>query len=543
VGTLVVRRRPIGRLVAAYGLFTLSEYVAWVAILVIAYGRGGATEAGLIAFAQLVPAAAAAPFVASLTERFAPWPVLAGGYAVQGAALAVAAVGAAVDLVWLAYLGSVVASTALVVVRPCQAALLPLLATDPRDLTESNVVLGWVENAAVMLSGLVVGALLATWGPGAALIFTAVAVLLSTALVWRLGHRTVPGGTRGGTVPAADGVSGGRATADRRRPRLEPAPRLLLALLTVQWVLVGALDVLFVVIAIDILQAGEGWVGYLQTAYGAGGLVATGVAVVLIGRRLGGPILASSVVAGAALGLVAVTPDLAPVALLLGVVGAARSLVDVAGRTLLQRCVTPDLLARVFGTLEGLSMVGLALGALLVPALVHLVGNHGAVVGVALVMPLVALLGAHRLLRVDASATVPVVEISLLRGTRLFGTLPPLALETVAGALLRRELAPGEVLIREGESGETYYVIADGAARITRGGRDLGLRRRGDGVGEIALLSGSPRTATVTAEGPLTVYALERGPFLDAVAGDSGTHPVAEQIMAERLRDEDPAKD
>ncbi len=533
MASLARRRPPIGRLVGAYGLFVVSQYVAWVVVLVIAFKRGGATEAGLVALAQLAPAAVAAPYIARLCDRYPPWTVLYGGYVVQGAGLAVAGGAAALGDIVGVYVGSVVASVAVVTARPAQAALLPRLATAPEDLTEANVLVGWIENLGVIASGLVAGWLLAVAGPTAGLVLAGVASLLAGALVWRLGHRVVVGHEIPRTVPG-----------DAPRPRLGREARLLLALLTVQWVLVGGLDVLFVVIAIDVLGVGDGWVGYLQTGFGLGGLLATVVAALLVGRRLAWPILGSAVAAGVFLALVAVAPGVWTSAVLLGLVGAFRSLLDVAGRTLLQRSVPPHLLGRVFGQLEGLTMAALAVGSLLVPVLVALGGDRGAIIGIALVLPLVALVGGRRLMSVDAAATVPVVEISLLRGMRMFGGLPPPALESVAMAMERRSLAPDEVLIREGDAGDAYFVIADGALHIERGGRSLGLRRRGDGVGEIALLTGTPRTATVSSHGAATVYELGRGPFLAAVTGHAGTtglHPVAATILDERLRDDDPA--
>ncbi|QIK66303.1 MFS transporter [Nocardioides sp. HDW12B] len=535
VASLARRRPPIGRLVGAYGLFILSEYVAWVVVLVIAFKRGGATEAGLVALAQLAPAAVAAPYIARLCDRYPPWTVLYGGYVVQGAGLVVAGGAAALGDVLGVYVGSVVASVAVVTARPAQAALLPRLATAPEDLTEANVLVGWIENLGVIASGLVAGWLLAASGPTAGLVLAGVASLLGGAMVWKLGHRVVVGHD-----------ASHLAAEHGPRPRLGPEARLLLALLTVQWVLIGGLDVLFVVIAIDVLGAGDGWVGYLQTGFGIGGLLATVVAALLVGRRLAWPILGSAVAAGACLALVAVAPGVWTSAVLLALVGAFRSLLDVAGRTLLQRSVPPHLLGRVFGQLEGLTMAALAVGSLLVPVFVELGGDRGAIVGIALVLPLVALLGGRRLMSVDAAATVPVVEISLLRDMRMFGGLPPPALESVAMAMERRTLAPDEVLIREGDPGDAYYVIADGALHIERGGRSLGLRHRGDGVGEIALLTGTPRTATVSAHGAATVYELGRQPFLAAVSGHPGTtglHPVAATILDERLRDDDPAAD
>lgn len=91
-------------------------------------------------------------------------------------------------------------------------------------------------------------------------------------------------------------------------------------------------------------------------------------------------------------------------------------------------------------------------------------------------------------------------------------------------------LAAGEVLIREGEPGDRFYAVADGRLRVTIGGAPVASNVRGDGIGEIALLYGVPRTATVTAISPATVFTLSREDFLAAIAGHAPTARAAAAV-------------
>jgi MFS family permease len=314
-----------------------------------------------------------------------------------------------------------------------------------------------------------------------------------------------------------------------------PAPRLLTGLLTAQWVLIGALDLLFVVVAVDVLGRGQDWVGYLNTAYGLGGVLAGAVGMGLVGRRLGPPILGAALVVGSALALTALLTSAPATLVLLAAVGGGRALFVVATRSLLQRTVPADVAGRVFGAVEGLAMAGLAVGSLVVPLLVAVGGPVAAVLGTAVLLPLVGLLHGRAVLALDAAAGVPVVEIALLRALRVFRLLPGPELEGLARAVLRRELRPGEVLIREGDEGDNFYAVVDGGLDVTVHGVPAGRLARGDGVGEIALLSSVPRTATVTATGPSSVLALGRDDFLLAVGGHAKTGQAVATVAEERL--------
>jgi hypothetical protein len=196
----------------------------------------------------------------------------------------------------------------------------------------------------------------------------------------------------------------------------------------------------------------------------------------------------------------------------------------------MQRSVPARLLGRIFGLLEGLTMAGLAVGALLVPALVHLGGSRLALLGVAAVLPLAAAVGGRGLFGLDSGTSVPVVEIALLRSLPLFAELPAPVLEGLAGALIPATVPAGTVLIRQGDPGDAYYAIAAGELDVWRDGHLLHRCGRGEGVGEIALLRDIPRMATVVAHTAATVYALDREPFLTAVLGHAPTLREADRI-------------
>jgi MFS family permease len=521
------------RVLAAYLLFILTEYAVWIAMLVYAYGRGGTATAGLVAAAQLVPAAVVAPVIASVADRRSPVALLAWGYLAQAVAMAGTAAAISAGAPLAAYAAAVVASTAVTTTRPAQSALIPSVAATPDQLTAANVVAGWLEAAGAAAAGLLAGVLISLSGVGSVFAVCAglglVAVLLVAGL--RAGAMAAEG------EPGADTVAAGIGEGLRLAAR-QPRLRLMLALLTADAVVIGALDLLVVILALTVLGRPPGWAGYLEFAFGVGAVLAATVSAVLVGRRLGGPILAAALVFSAALAAIAFGPGLAGTVALLAVAGAGHCLLGVATRTLLQRSVPPRLIGRIFGVLEGFSMAGLAVGALLVPVLAHAGGSRLAVLGVAAVLPLAALAGGRALFRLDAGTAVPVVEIALLRSLPLFAELPAPAIEGLAAALRPVQLSAGTVLIRQGDPGDAYYAIASGELDAVQDGQFLGRYGRGEGVGEIALLRAVPRTATVTARTAATVYRLDRDLFLTAVTGHAPTRRQADRIAAARLANE-----
>ena len=513
------------RVELAFAAFNGAEWAVWIAMLVYAYEQGGATTAGLVALAQLVPAGLFAPVAAGRADRMRPGRVLAFGYAAQ--AVAMAATGAvllASGPALLAYALAAVAATAVTITRPAQAALLPTLARTPDELTATNVVGGWIESVSMLAAPAAAGVLLGLGGPGWVFVTMAALAALGGVLVAPIAGPPPAGGSDAATESAWHLLTGA------------PQARLLVGLLGAQYVAIGALDVLYVVLAVSVLDLGGSGAGFLNAAFGAGGVAGIAATAALVGRARLAPALGVSIVVwGVAFGVLAAWPTVLGTFLLLTVAGGARSLFDVAGRTLLQRTAAPHVLARVFGLLEGLSMAGLAAGSLLAPALVGLGGPRTALLGLALLLPALALATRRSLAAADRAATVPVVQAGLLRALPIFAPLPGTQLERVARNLEPLTAAPGETVIRQGDVGDRFYVVASGELEALYDGNAVSQLGRGDGFGEIALLRDVPRTVTIVARTESALYALERDDFLDALTGSARARREAERIADERM--------
>jgi CRP-like cAMP-binding protein len=103
-------------------------------------------------------------------------------------------------------------------------------------------------------------------------------------------------------------------------------------------------------------------------------------------------------------------------------------------------------------------------------------------------------------------------------------------METLARESEIQDFTNGQVVFREGDHGDRFYVIESGSASVTIDGRPVRELGPGDFFGEIALLTDVPRTATVTATAPLTVRTVEREAFLTAVTGHGAALQTANAV-------------
>jgi CRP-like cAMP-binding protein len=137
----------------------------------------------------------------------------------------------------------------------------------------------------------------------------------------------------------------------------------------------------------------------------------------------------------------------------------------------------------------------------------------------------------------------PGPEVGLLYNLPMFAPLPLAVTELLATEIEPRQFPAGAVVMREGEAGDHFHLIVDGSAAVSVRGAPRPSLHRGDGFGEIALLRDIPRTATVTAEGPLRTLALGRDEFLTAVTGNSLSKMAANELAAGRLSTDPPNRD
>ena len=310
----------------------------------------------------------------------------------------------------------------------------------------------------------------------------------------------------------------------------------MVAVLGVSTLVEGAIDVLVVIVALELLDLGAAGVGWLNSAWGVGGVIGGAGAVLVIARgRNASAIAIASLLIGAPLIALAAVPEVGVAVLGLVILGVGYAVMEVAGLTLVQRLASDAVLARAFGVVEGTYWLTTGIGSLLAPLLVVTLGLRSALVVVGVMLPALVLARSAALARLEASAPVPEREYALLRGVGMLAPLPVVRLEELARRVHPVRVPAGAAVIREGEPGDRFYVIADGSVEVSERGRFRRAEDVGDCFGEIALLRDVPRTATVTARTDVELLALEREDFLAAITGDRRALAAGHDLVAERL--------
>ena len=527
-----VRNPSLLRAQLAFGGVWTAEWAFTVAIAVVAFRDGGAQAVGLVAFARMVPSAVLAPPGTTLAdrfprERFLIWSCLVRGIAIGVAAIVLLRGGAHAAVYGVA----TVATAAFTTFRPAHSALLPALCRTPLELTSAIVVRGVLDSLSMLIGPLGAALLIDVGGPAAVFATSAALTLGAAALLVGLSceapRRRPPGPLH---RIAHETLEGFQALLRYRDARL------LFGLGLLQTLTRGFFTVLVVVVALELLEMGSPGVGLLTAAVGAGAVAGSlGASMFVNGRRLA---LLEGI--GVVLWCLPLTLSGAfphePVVLgLMCAIGIGNALVDIGLYTLTARVVPEEMVARVFGAKESLTVLSVGLGAFITPFTIELLGIRGALVVLGLVAPAAVALSWRRLNEIDALVLRRDAEIQVLRGVDVFGPLPIPALDQLGPHVQHAHFTAGQEVLHQGERGDRFYVIEQGEVDVIGDDRLIRTMGPGDSFGEIALLRDRPRTTTIRARTPLRLSSLDRSHFLSVVSGYESSAMAADAVVLERL--------
>ena len=517
---LLRRNGPLTQLLAGEFVSGIGDWLYLVAILVVVYAESNSPVLlGVIGAARILPYVILSVPAGMVADRFDRRMVLLITDVARGVLMLVLAgavvTGAPAIVIVLV---SIVAACFSTFFNPAIAALLPTL-VDERDLGPANGAWATLDNVAFIIGPALAGLLIAQGGLAVAFLINAATFAVVAVVLWRLP-------TPARRVPiVADG--------DAEEPDAPPAGwRRLLATMGGPLVVdaaasfvMGGVNVLTVLIAVDVLRVGEAGTGFLQAATGVGGVVAGVAGGALLARRLRLPLVIGGAVGAIGLVWLAVSGDLLMAMVGIGVAIGGLLLLDVVNTTLIQRLVPDEQRGRAMGLLQTSSAIVYSLGSLLMPIGAGVLGVPFVLTASAVIV--VAGVGGGLLLSLAAPTPQrPEPGRLALLDRPIFAGLPASRLEAAARRLIPVPVVAGETVIREGEAADRFYVIDAGTYRVSRrdDGGEVVLRDLAPGAvfGEIGLLRRIPRTATVTATSDGVLYALDAEGFAELVGSGTG---------------------
>ena len=397
-------RVPPGQVIGRYAFF--------VAVSVYAFDYGGLTAVAIVTVARQAAAAVVAPLASPFADRLPRARVMLAsdlGRCFCAVGMAVAAARGGNPL--LVYALAVTSSAFTAVFRPAEAALIAEVAESPDQLTASNAVASMFDSVGIFIGPALGAVVLSDLGYDFAFALIAGAFAWSSMMIARIATRGLAGRPRRREDHPEDSF-GGTLLTGLRRLAYEPDLRLVIGLYDAQFFVAGALGVLQVSVAFELLDVGSLGFGFLDVCAGAGAIV--GATFAMNSPRVSRPVFCYGLVLwGTPLCLISAVPATWVALLAFALLGAGNSLVDVSAVSLLQRLTPSEMTATVFGVLESSLVVAVALGALAAAPLVDLFGVRGALFVTGGLLPALALLGRRRVSRVHDSDEAVVGRIAV----------------------------------------------------------------------------------------------------------------------------------
>ena len=521
--------RPLSRLLAGEFVSSVGDWLYLVALLIVVYRESEDTVLlGIVGAARVLPYVFLSIPAGIVADRFDRRLILLVTDVARGALMLVLAwlVATGAPVGWVVGV-SIVAACFSAFFSPAIGAYLPSIVRDETELGPANSAWSTLDNLAFIVGPGIAGLLIATSGLTVAFLLNAASFAIVAAVLWGL-----PSIRPAAADPAAEGDTPATTAPRSLATIVRPLAGLTLADLTAAFAF-GGLGILTVVLAVEQLGAGEEGTGFLNAGIGLGavvGAVASGVLVANASMRT--ILLVGTLVFAAGLAVLGWVPSLAVAFLAMAVASAGSLVAEVVSTTILQRLVPDAMRGRAIGSIETLTILAYAVGSLVLPVLAGELGIGTVLVASAAIVVAGALGGV--ILLGDALPAGPKPEIAALAKRLaelpLFTGIPEVRLATALSRARPLSVRAGEVVVRQGEPADRFYVILDGELHVSQAEsgsahRHLRTIGRDDVFGEIGLLTGAPRTATVTAATDGRLLALDAADFLELVSSAPDLRP------------------
>ena len=407
---------------------------------------------------------------------------------------------------------------------PAIGAYVPNIVKDERQLGPANSAFASLDNLGFVVGPVLGGILVAIGGTNLAFVINALTFFVIAWILWGLPPSSNVASLTSDAATADAGVGASNDPTPAALPLQRGPIAGLIALRSVDYAIVGGVSMLTVIIATDVLTAGEAATGYLNAAVGIGGVIGAIVAGALVLRRsLRRPMLVGAAVMAVGCAILGLATELVVAMAAIALLSAGHLVLEVTGATLLQRVTTDAVRGRSVGLMMTVDTGAEAAGSFIVPVLVAVFGT-AAVLGVSGVAMLVAIVVGVALIGPSITRQLNVHEATLGRvlGLPLFAGVSNAGVERVLEQLVEVPMAAGDVVIHQGDPADHFYVIESGTVVVSQtdaAGATHELRRMGpdEVFGELGLLSGALRSASVTAATEGILLALDADAFLDLV--------------------------
>ena len=521
------------------GTFLIDQIGTWsfvVVILVYIFDRTHSAQwLAATGICRWAPGLLLTSYGGVIADRYQRTTVMIVSAVASAVIMAAIAIAVAADApVWIILALIVVSAVAVTPYRPAAGALTPDIVGE-KDLAAANSIFSALENLVVVIGPGIGGLLLLTGRPVIGVAINAASFAIAAAGVARLQVRSVGGG-------ADDGNALQQVATGLKALGAQPVALAVILFCALDSAVYGAASVVYAPLSVRLGTGSNGY-SYLLAAAALGGVLGVGLANRLSGTSRLALVIMGSICLQAFPWLLTIpvrSPALA--AVLQAVSGVGMIIVDVLAITSLQRDLAGDVLSRVLGVFDTIVLGGILLASLGAGILLAHASLNVAMIAIGAGIPAIGLLGLPTLLRADRTSAAVAERlrprVDVLSALDLLAGADRNTLERLAAAAEEVVLPVGSTVIRQGDQPDALWVLARGelsVQAIADGGRlhELPPVTAPGYVGELGLLHGIPRTATVRTRQECTLLRINGQVFLAAL---EESRPSASLVSVARIR-------